>query len=168
ADKRFMIWDTRNDREKPAYNIIAHEKAVNALAFNPHNEHVVATGSVDMNVSLWDLRNLKYKLHMMEYHKDEILCLKWAPFDETILASSSGDRRVCIWDLSRIGEDQTAEDAEEGPSELLFVHGGHTDRVRDFSWNPHTQWVIASVADDNIMQIWQPSNSIVTTEDLDP
>ena len=41
-------WDTRIDGQKPAYNIIAHEKAVNALAFNPHNEHVVATGSVDM------------------------------------------------------------------------------------------------------------------------
>lgn len=34
-----------------------------------------------------------------------------------------------MWDLSRIGEEQTPEDAEDGPPELLFVHGGHTART---------------------------------------
>jgi hypothetical protein len=28
-----------------------------------------------------------------------------------------------------IGEEQTAEDAEDGPPELLFIHGGHTAKI---------------------------------------
>ena len=36
-----------------------------------------------------------------------------------ILASSGSDRRVNIWDLGRIGAEQTPEDAEDGPPELL-------------------------------------------------
>ena len=47
---------------------------------------------------------------------------------------------------------QTPEDAEDGPPELLFVHGGHTSKVSDFSWNPLDDWVVASVAEDNILQ----------------
>ena len=47
---------------------------------------------------------------------------------------------------------QAPEDAEDGPPELLFIHGGHTSKVSDFSWNVSDDWVIASVAEDNILQ----------------
>ena len=46
-----------------------------------------------------------------------------------------------IWDAARIGAEQTAEDAEDGVPELLFIHGGHTSRVVDFNWNPNEAWV---------------------------
>lgn len=36
-----------------------------------------------------------------------------------------------------------------------FIHGGHTAKISDFSWNPNEPWVICSVSEDNIMQIWQ-------------
>ena len=48
---------------------------------------------------------------------------------------------------------QSAEDAEDGPPELLFIHGGHTAKITDFSWNPNDPWVICSVSEDNIMQV---------------
>jgi histone-binding protein RBBP4 len=63
--------------------------------------------------------------------------------------------RIHTWDLSRIGDQQSPEDAEDGPPELLFVHGGHTSKISDFSWNLNEPWVVASVAEDNILQIWQ-------------
>ena len=47
---------------------------------------------------------------------------------------------------------QAPEDAEDGPPELLFIHGGHTSKVSDFSWNVSDDWVVASVAEDNILQ----------------
>ncbi|KAG9355631.1 hypothetical protein JZ751_000469 [Albula glossodonta] len=106
-------------------------------------------------VALWDLRNLKLKLHSFESHKDEIFQVQWSPHNETILASSGTDRRLNVWDLSKIGEEQSPEDAEDGPPELLFIHGGHTAKISDFSWNPNEPWVICSVSEDNIMQVWQ-------------
>jgi histone-binding protein RBBP4 len=40
--------------------------------------------------------------------------------------------KLNVWDLSKIGEEQSSEDAEDGPPEL-FVHGGHTAKISDFS-----------------------------------
>jgi len=59
-----------------------------------------------------------------------------------------------------IDYEQTPEDAEDGPPKLLFIHGGHTSKVSDFSWNPCEDWVIASVAEDNILQIWKMTKKI--------
>ena len=42
------------------------------MSFNPYSEFILATGSADKTVALWDLRNLKVKLHSFESHKDEI------------------------------------------------------------------------------------------------
>ena len=167
---------------QPSHTVDAHSAEVNCLSFNPYSEFILASGSADKTVALWDLRNLKLKLHSFESHKDEIFQVQWSPHNETILASSGTDRRLHVWDLSKIGEEQvrrisfeipyqypcsrdalnlpsqcflfqSAEDAEDGPPELLFIHGGHTAKISDFSWNPNDPWVICSVSEDNIMQV---------------
>lgn len=60
----------------------------------------------------------------------------------------------------RIGDEQNEEDAEDGPPELLFVHAGHTAKISDFSWNQNEPWVISSVAEDNVLQVWQMAESV--------
>lgn len=56
-------------------------------------------------------------------HAESVTSLSWHPFDEAILGSSSYDRRIIFWDLTRIGEEQTPEDAEDGAPELYeFLH----------------------------------------------
>lgn len=67
----------------------------------------------------------------------------------------------------RIGEEQSPEEAAEGPPELLFIHGGHTSKIYDFSWNPCEDCIMASVAEDNIIQIWQMADHIYNDEDED-
>ena len=59
------------------------------------------------------------KLHSFQGHSDEIFQVQWSPFNESILASASSDRRLNVWDLSKIGDEQSTEDAEDGPPELL-------------------------------------------------
>ena len=71
------------------------------------------------------------------------------------------------WDLSRIGDEQTPEDAEDGPPELLFIHGGHTSKISDFAWNANDDWVVASVAEDNILQVWQMAENIYSADEKD-
>jgi len=166
-DKMLMIWDTRKAASAPAlHQVEAHSAEVNCLAFNPENEYILATGSADKTVALFDLRNLKTKLHLFESHTDEVFQVSWSPKNETVLSSCGADRRLMIWDLSRIGAEQTAEDAEDGPPELLFIHGGHTAKISDFAWNSTDEWVMASVAEDNILQIWQMAENIHADEDL--
>lgn len=167
-DKKLMLWDTRSQNtSKPSQMIEAHSAEVNCLSFNPFSEYILATGSADKTVALWDLRNLKMKLHSFESHKDEIFQVQWSPHNETILASSGTDRRLNVWDLSKIGEEQSADDIDDGPPELLFIHGGHTAKISDFSWNPNEPWVICSVSEDNIMQVWQMAENIYNDEEGD-
>jgi WD40 repeat protein len=70
------------------------------------------------------------KLHSFESHKDEIFQVQWSPHNETILASSGTDRRLNIWDLSKIGEEQSAEDMEDGPPELLVSLYNNKKKIR--------------------------------------
>eukprot|EP00904_Undaria_pinnatifida_P004743 jgi/Undpi1/1426/HiC_scaffold_11.g04817.m1 len=169
-DKQLLFWDTSMDGSKPTTVISeAHSANINCLAFNPFNEFLLATGSSDTTVALWDMRNMGKPMHLLERQSSEggdgeVLGVQWAPFDETVLGSCSADRRVKVWSLSRIGEEQTPEDAEDGPPELLFIHGGHTSRVGDFSWNANDDWVCASVSEDNILQIWQMAENIYAEE----
>ncbi|MCO5581058.1 hypothetical protein L7F22_034933 [Adiantum nelumboides] len=157
-DRSMLIWDTRDKGSSPKQRVEnAHASEINAVLFSPANEHIICTGSSDKTLGLWDLRNLKTKLHSLEAHTDEVLQLAWSPHNETIVASAAADRRVMMWDLSRIGEEQTPEDAEDGPPELLFVHGGHTARTTDISWSPHAEWHMATAAEDNVLQVFKPS-----------
>ncbi|KAI8096544.1 WD40-repeat-containing domain protein [Halteromyces radiatus] len=161
-DKKLMIWDTRSNKDTPVHHIHAHDAEVNCVEFNSGNEWILATGSGDKTAVLWDLRNMDHKLHTLKGHQQEIFQLSWSPHYETILATAGSDRRVMVWDTARIGD---SDESMEGPPELLFMHGGHTNKISDFSWNPAEPWVIASTAEDNIVQVWQLASSIYGQDD---
>ena len=119
-DLTLQILDTRKSSTTTSATqaINGHSDAINALSFNPASEYVLATGSVDTTIGIWDLRNLKSKLHVLTGHQQAVTSLAWHPFEEAILGSTSCDRRIIFWDLSRVGEEQNPEDAEDGPPEL--------------------------------------------------
>ncbi|KAG0169097.1 retinoblastoma binding protein [Apophysomyces sp. BC1015] len=156
-------WDSRNNG-KPIHNILAHSAEINCLDFCPRNEWMLATGSGDKTAAIWDLRNLTGKVHALKGHREEIVQLAWSPHFETVLATSSRDRRIHVWDMARIGDHQSPDDANDGPPELLFMHGGHTTNVSDFGWSPAEPWVLASTAEDNIVQVWQMGSNIYGQE----
>ncbi|GIL46834.1 hypothetical protein Vafri_3710 [Volvox africanus] len=165
-DKQLILWDVRRPPNQGVMIAAeAHTAEVNCIAFNPLNPNILATGSADKTVALHDWRNLSQRLHVFEGHADEVFQIGWSPKNETILASCGADRRVMVWDLSRIGDEQTPEDAEDGPPELLFIHGGHTSKISDLAWNANDDWVVASVAEDNILQIWQMASNIYEEPD---
>lgn len=164
-DKQLILWDTRKPpNEGPMVVAEAHTAEINCIAFNPFNPHILATGSADKTVALHDWRNLSQRLHVFESHNEEVFQIGWSPKNETILSSCGADRRVMVWDLSRIGDEMSPEDAEDGPPELLFIHGGHTSKISDFAWNQNDDWVVASVAEDNILQVWQMAEGVYMDE----
>ncbi|PNT66915.1 hypothetical protein BRADI_3g18490v3 [Brachypodium distachyon] len=155
-DRNLLIWDLRSSASsKPVQSVEEHQSEVNCLAFNPLNEWVVATGSTDKTVKLFDLRKIDTSLHTLNFHKEGIVQLGWCPKNEAVLASSCLGKKLMVWDLSRIGREQSPEDAEEGPPELLFIHGGHKRNISDFSWNQCEDWMLASVDEENILHVWQ-------------
>jgi histone-binding protein RBBP4 len=152
-DKKMLMWDTRVASSTGPFIRVpsAHDADINSLAFNQHHEFLLATGSADRVVKIWDMRNTTEAVHKLHGHGQEVFQVQWAPFDGSLLASCGADRRTRIWDLTKIEEYVS----EEAKLELLFVHGGHNDKVSDVSWNSRYLWLIASVSDDNVLQIWQ-------------
>lgn len=149
------------------------------MAFAPSSPYLLLTGSTDnvslqiwtaltpQTIALWDIRKISLKLHSFESHTDDVLQVAWSPHSPVHFASAAADRRVHIWNLADIGAEQTPDDAEDGPPELMFVHGGHTSRVSDLSWSPMAKWHVATTAEDNILQIWEPSRHIRAAGDAD-
>lgn len=163
-DLTMQFIDTRRPSDDKAAIVFknAHNDAINTLAFHPTMDKLFATGSADKTIGIFDLRFAEHgRIHSLEGHKDSVTKIDWHPTDSSILASSSEDRRVIFWDLSRAGMEQTPDDAEDGPPEMLFMHGGHTNRVSDFSWNNNDSWVMCSAAEDNLIQIWRASRHLV-------
>lgn len=161
VDKYLHTYDFRSPcHTRPIQRLRAHQNEITCLSFNPYNEWLLASGSADTTVKSFDLRKFTSPLHTFDHHADAVNQIAWSPHNEAILASSCAGRRLMVWDTKRIGEEQSSKDAEDGPPELLFIHGGHTSRVADFSWNPTEDFLFATVSDDNILQVWQMADHI--------
>lgn len=124
-------------RQKAQTCILKRDEACLCVSVNPVERFLLATAGGSGSVCLWDNRNLSHPLHTMIGHAKAVNRLRWNPFNCSSLASCGMDGRVCLWDLGRIGSAITPEQEREGPPELVFVHGGHTDSVIDVSWNPN-------------------------------
>ncbi len=88
------------------------------------NENVFVSVGDDKMLKMCAFKRLGKPLHTFEAHTDEVFHLAWSPHSAAIFASASSDRRINVWDLSQTGVEQTPDDQEDGPPELMFIHGG--------------------------------------------
>lgn len=170
-DKYFYLFDIRTPDEPVSRFYHPESEGINSLSFSPFSQYLVATGNTNSNISLLDTRKLSTKsgvsdglLHTMMGHSDSITSLEFSPHKDGMLASGSQDRRLILWDLFKIGEEQAQEDAEDGCPELFMMHAGHTGAVTDLSWCPYKDWTIGSVADDNIVHLWEIGKTLLNSE----
>ena len=57
---------------------------------------LVATGSSDKLIRVWDIRSRKPLIKVFKGHSDSVLCLDWLSQDRTIV-SGSRDRTIRVW-----------------------------------------------------------------------
>lgn len=165
-DKYLYLFDARTNTSIAKY-YSEDSNGINSLAFSPFLKNLVAIGNTNANIGLLDIRKISQTeglLHTMMGHSDSITCLEFSPHRDGILSSGSQDRRLIIWDLFKIGEEQQQEDAEDGCPELFMMHAGHTGAVSDLSWCPFQDWTVGSVADDNIVHLWEMSKGLLNAE----
>lgn len=168
-DDYMMLYDARSPECAVSSFHSVGSQGLNTLAFSPFSGNLVALGGSNPNINLIDLRMLSKKgnsglLHTMMGHGGGISCLEFSPHLDGILASGSQDRRVIIWDLTKIGEEQVQEDAEDGSPEIFMMHAGHTGAISDLNWCPFAKWTLATLADDNIVHIWEVNKAIINAE----
>jgi len=158
-DGMLCIWDSRAG-SSPQLSARVSQDEVLTVDWSRHMGRTLATAGKDKEVRIWDLRSLASPSHALCGHKGDVVAVHWAPFREALLASSSSDARLHLWDLHPKQAEEPEEpdgEADSEAPELLFAHGGHESGVSSFAWSEVDDFLLCSVAEDNSLQIWQPS-----------
>jgi U3 small nucleolar RNA-associated protein 13 len=80
-----------------ATSVRAHEKDINIICIAP-NDSLVASGSQDKTVKLWNATDLSLKA-TLKGHRRGVWDCQFSPIDR-VLATSSGDTTIKLWSLS--------------------------------------------------------------------
>jgi WD40 repeat protein len=81
-----------------------HKSSIFSVKWSPISEYVLASGSSDQSIKLWDVRNSKSFLTIPNAHYGTITNLQFSK-DGKFLYSSGNDNKLKKWDLSDNGKD---------------------------------------------------------------
>ncbi|KAJ3826767.1 hypothetical protein F5880DRAFT_1504417, partial [Lentinula raphanica] len=169
---------------------ITHPGEVNGARYIPQNPELLATKAVTGEVTGEVLVFDRMK-HASEPEPDGVsrpntrlvgqtregYGLSWNPNKAGHILGASEDMTVCHCLQQEKLHDPTDDDVqrtylgndqEDGPPELLFVHGGHTPRPTNFCWAPEgmENWTAANMSEDNIVMVWQPTMHVWAGEQV--
>jgi periodic tryptophan protein 1 len=99
----------------------AHEGPVLALHGSVFNRSVLASGSGDETVKIWDVAE-NACVHTYTHHSNKVQCVKWHPTEQAVLLSASFDRRLALLDVRQPGQACTVELPAEAESAIWSRH----------------------------------------------
>ena len=121
----------------------SHTEAVMALAWSTIHRQVLASGSADKTVKLWDVTKADDAnggvAATFTHHTDKVQSLAWHPTEGTILATGSYDRTVCLVDA------RTTDSCKRVkiPADCESI-----------AWDPHQPHLLTAASEDGSVLCW--------------
>ncbi|MBE9219887.1 serine/threonine protein kinase [Dolichospermum flos-aquae LEGE 04289] len=137
-DKTVRIWQLQNGKYNLLTTLLGHTWAVLTVAFSPTNQNLLATGSGDNTIKLWDV-NTGEVINTLSGHSWSVVAVAFSTDGEKLI-SGSWDKTVKIWQIST-------------KSEITSLVG-HTDSVSSLAISDDTE-LIVSGSKDNTIKLWR-------------
>jgi len=136
--------------------VCGHTAAVLDIQFCPYNDNLIASGSEDCSVKIWEIpdggltENLSESLVDLMGHQRRVGLLKWHPLAENIILTAGFDYMVFIWDIA-------------SPDAPKIQIEAHTDTIYSVEWNFNGS-LLVSTCKDKMIRVLNPISGEVLSE----
>uniref|UniRef100_A0A1B0FKH2 Coronin n=2 Tax=Glossina TaxID=44049 RepID=A0A1B0FKH2_GLOMM len=134
-----------------------HKGPVLDIAWCPHNDNVIASGSEDCVVKVWQIpdgglsRTLTEPVVDLVFHQRRVGLVLWHPSALNVLLTAGSDNQVVIWNV--------------GTGEILVHIDSHPDIVYSACFNWDGSKLVTTCKDKKI-RIYDPRNGEIESEAL--
>lgn len=99
----------------------AHEGPVLCLHGSSFNRNVLASGSADETLKVWDVNENKC-IHTYSHHDNKVQCVRWHPTEQAVMLSAAFDKKLALMDVRQPGQTTSAELPAEAEAAIWHRH----------------------------------------------
>ncbi|XP_051887912.1 coronin-1C-like [Pristis pectinata] len=142
----------RIDKSYPT--VCGHTGQVLDIEWCPHNDHVIASGSEDCTVMIWQIPENGLTLPItepvvtLEGHSRRVGIVSWHPTARNVLLSAGLDNIIFIWNV--------------GTAEPMITLDMHPDMIFSTSWNRNGSLLCTTCKDKNLRVIDPRKEEVIT------